>query len=194
MPSVQQEEGHVLLQSHMTCHIIVAISKSNWFYTVNRSDQLGAVSVEFSFFDCNNTGHTAGYFQKGTSTLSHTYASQSSWIESDNQKIGECRKIVISVLTRTTSCTPSKVKCKRLKPLGFFFKFFFAAIAFPLNNNICLFVFSECFQITHWRLLDHMHLQFQQMTYQCRFSKYQSIEIKENDFFLSFFFTLFSNI
>ena len=34
----------------MTCHIIVAISKSNWFYTVNRSDQLGAVSVAFSFF------------------------------------------------------------------------------------------------------------------------------------------------
>ena len=37
----------------MTSHIIVAIpmSKSNWFYTVNRSDQLGAVSVEFSFFE-----------------------------------------------------------------------------------------------------------------------------------------------
>ena len=34
----------------MTCHIIVAISNSNWFYTVNRSDQLGAVSVELSFF------------------------------------------------------------------------------------------------------------------------------------------------
>ena len=34
----------------MTSHIIVAILKSNWFYTVNRSDQLGAVSVEFSFF------------------------------------------------------------------------------------------------------------------------------------------------
>ena len=68
---------------------------------------------------------------------------------------------------RVEFCTPSKVKCKRLKPLGFFlYNIFLAAIAFPLNNNICLFVFSECFQITHWRLLDHMHLQFQkEMTY-----------------------------
>ena len=39
------------MTSHI--HFIVAIpmSKSNWFYTVNRSDQLGAVSVEFSFFE-----------------------------------------------------------------------------------------------------------------------------------------------
>ena len=48
--------------------------------------------------------HTAGYTYKGTSTLSHRWASQSSWMESeepkldDNKKIGECRKIVFSVL------------------------------------------------------------------------------------------------
>ena len=51
---------------------------------------------------------------------------------------------------RVEFSTPSKVKCRRLKLLGLFlYNFIVAAIAFPLNNNICLFVFSECFQITH---------------------------------------------
>ena len=42
---------------------------------------------------------------------------------------------------------PSKVKCKRLKPLGLFlYNSFFAAIAFPLNNNICSLFFQNAFR------------------------------------------------
>ena len=116
----------------------------------------------------------------------------------ENQKIGECRK---NCVTRSYAdnllkfcmqfCTPSKVKYKRSKPQGFFcWQFFFAATSFSLNNNICLFVclfFSECCQIILWSLLDQKHLQFQEMTYQCRFSMYCN---KEKTIFFLFFFLL----
>ena len=183
MPSIQQEQGHVLLQSHMTSHIIVAISKSNWLYTVNRSDQLGAVSVEFSFFE-NQTAIIQAIQQVISRKVRvHRVIHMPLKALGQNQIIRKsanvgklCYPFLRGPLNirRAEFCTPSKVKCKRLKPLGFFlYNIFLAAIAFPLNNNICLFVFSECFQITHWRLLDHMHLQFQkEMTYQCRFSLY----------------------
>ena len=152
MPSVQQEEGHALLKStHIRpAALLLSISKSNWFYF--KSDQC---SFDPGLKALNRTAiHTAGYTQKGTSTLSHRQASQSSWIESeepkldDNKKIGECRKIVLSVLTRTTLKNlrgilhAQQSEMQTFETIRIFLQFLFAAITLPLNNNICL---SVCF-------------------------------------------------
>ena len=42
-----------------------------------------------------------------------------------------------------------------------FLQVLFAA---KITTFVCLFDFSECFQIIQWRLLDQMHLQFQDTT------------------------------
>ena len=149
---------------------MLSITKSDLFYC-----KLHQCSFGWIFFLQNQTTiHRAGYSYKGTSTLSQICLSKL-LNRIRRAKIGrklENRWMSKNCVTRSYTdnllkfrmefCTPSKVKCKRSKPQEFFFfAIFFAAASFSLNNNICLFVFSECFQIIHWSLLDQKPLQFQ---------------------------------
>ena len=65
-------------------------------------------------------------------------------------------------------CSPSKLKCKPLKRSNLGQGLFLLAAFFTLYDTVLLstcFFFSECFQVTPWRVLDHMHSQFQEITF-----------------------------
>ena len=182
MPSVQQEEGHALLKStHIRpAALLLSISKSNWFYF--KSDQCSFDRLNSLFQKPYCNPYSRLYPRK---VRVHRVIDRPLKALGQNQK-NQYWTIIRKSVNVEILCSsflrgqPLKIprgilhtkhrEMQTFETIRIFLQFLYGA---KITTFVYMFVFSECFQIIQWRVLDQMHLQLKDTTrYQCRFSMY----------------------